>query len=115
MPPNASEKTRQANGIQEGAESLMVYRLGLVLSENTAVCTSPSLRYDGDQCCVLARWPPEAMRVTNQVKATEILQQFLVFFGRGIIRATGFQHSKGGDMACLRGPLGAHMSPFSIM
>ena len=32
---------------------------------------------------------------------------FVVFVGCGIILSTGFQPSKGGDMACLRIPLGA--------
>jgi hypothetical protein len=32
---------------------------------------------------------------------------FVVFVGYGIIRSTGFQSRKGGDMACIRGPLGA--------
>ena len=32
---------------------------------------------------------------------------FVVFVGYGIIRSTGFQPCKGGDMACVRGPLGA--------
>ncbi len=33
---------------------------------------------------------------------------FVVFVGCGIIRSTGFQPCKGGDMACARGPLKAH-------
>ena len=32
---------------------------------------------------------------------------FVAFVGCGIIRSTGFQPCKGGDMACIRGPLGA--------
>jgi hypothetical protein len=34
---------------------------------------------------------------------------FVVFVGYGIIRSTCFQPCKGGDMACIRGPLGAHL------
>jgi len=34
---------------------------------------------------------------------------FVVFVGCGIMRSTGSQPCKGGDMACIRGPLGAYL------
>jgi hypothetical protein len=40
-----------------------------------------------------------------------VRSSFVVLAGCGIIRSTGFQPCKGGDMACIRGPLGALMSP----
>ena len=34
---------------------------------------------------------------------------FVVFVGCGIMRSTGFQPCKGGDVACIRGPSGAFL------
>ena len=42
-------------------------------------------------------------------------RRFAFFACCGILLPTSFQPSKGGDMVCARGPLGAQMSPFSIM
>ena len=36
-----------------------------------------------------------------------VRNSLVVLAGRGIIRSTGFQPRQGGDMACIRGPLGA--------
>jgi hypothetical protein len=36
-----------------------------------------------------------------------VRSSFVVLAGCGIIRSTGFQPRKGGDMACIQGPLGA--------
>jgi len=53
----------------------------------------------------LAQWLPEAVRLANQVKAAETWPKAVFWFSLDvIIRSTGFQASKVGDMVCVRGP-----------
>ena len=41
-----------------------------------------------------------------------VRNSFVVLAGCGIIRSTGFQPRQGGDMACVRGPLGACVATY---